>query len=127
MVKVFLREIVGSVESIGGVGFFTRWARALWQINAGALSEEFDRLHKGDSVDFLKEFEYIASNSTAEAMIDLAVGVDTERWRFLVMERAEPKKIPAFFTQMHVFGDHVYNVGGVANALENVFGYAWHC
>jgi hypothetical protein len=60
-------------------------------------------------------------------MIDLAVGVDTERWRFLVMERAEPKKIPPLFTQMHVFGDHVYNVGGVANALEDVFGYAWHC
>ena len=60
-------------------------------------------------------------------MVDLAIWIDAERRGFFLVEGAQAEKIAALLGQLDVFGDHFDDVGGVANALENVFGYAWHC
>ena len=127
MVEVFLRQVVGAVESVGGIGFFARRPRVIGQADAGALGEEFDRFDKGDAVDLLDKLEDIAPYFAAEAVVDLPVGVDAEGWGFFLVERAETKKVAALLGELDVFGDHFDDIGGVANALENVFRYAWHC
>ena len=127
VMKVFLRQVVGAVESVGGIGVLSRWSRALGEADIGALGEKVDRFDKGDAVDLLDKHEDIASDAAAGAVVDLAIGVDAEGRGVFLVERAETEKVAALLGELDVFGDHVDDIGGVANALENVFGYAWHC
>ena len=60
-------------------------------------------------------------------MVNLAVGVYTERRRILDVKRAETKEIAPLLAKLDVFGNHVDDIGGVADAFKCFFGYEWHC
>ena len=68
----------------------------------------------------MDEFEYIAPDATAEAVVELAVGINAERGGFFVVKRAEAGVVAALLDELDVFGDQVDDVGGVADALEDV-------
>ena len=56
------------------------------------------------------EFENVAADAAAEAVVDLLHGMHGERRRFLGMKRAQADEILAAFFQAHVFADHADDV-----------------
>ena len=60
------------------------------QLHAIALGEQLERPFEVDALGLLHEREHIARRLAAEAVVDLLRGVDAERGRSLLVERAQP-------------------------------------
>ena len=67
---------------------------------------------------FHDEFENIAADAAAEAVVNLFHWMDGERWRFFLVEGAEACEIRAAFFQADVFADDADDVRLLLNAFR---------
>ena len=105
-------------------GFFGRSEFALGKGDAGLLRDGADRFREADVLDFLDEGEDVAVLVAAEAVEELAAGVDAEGRGFFFVEGAEPGKIlRAGFFQAHVFPDNLDDVGLFFDVLGEIGGH----
>ena len=76
-------------RSRGFFGFLGGGIAGFGQRDAQLLRDQADGFREGDVLDLLDEAEDVSGNAAAEAVIELARGVDGERRRFLAVEGAE--------------------------------------
>jgi len=73
------------------------------------------RLREVNVLVFLDEGEHVAALMTAEAMEDLAMGVDVEARRLLLVKRAERDEVGSGSLERQVRPDHIHDVAGSAD------------
>jgi hypothetical protein len=97
------------------------WILALaLDLHAVALAQRLDRLREAEPLLLLDESEQVPTRLASEAVIDLLLRVDGERWRALLMERAQPGEPLAGPTQVGVRGDDLDDVRRVGDALDRL-------
>ena len=112
-------EELGALAGSGG--FFGRGELALGQGDADLLRDDADGLREGDVLDFADEAEDVARSLAAEAVVELAHGVDGEGRRFFLVEGAEAGVVlRAGLAQADVALDHLDDVGLLLDGLGEV-------
>src|SRR5581483_8861645 len=86
--------------------------------DAGALGEAAHGVHERDALELLDEGEDVAALVAAEAVKNLALGIDVEAGRLLAVEGAERGEIGAGALEGHVGADDIDDVTGGANLLN---------
>ena len=115
-------EKLAALAMLGG--FFGRSEFALGEGDAGLLRDGADGFRESDVLDFLDEGEDVAMLVAAEAVEELAAGVDREGRGFFFVEGAEPGKVlRAGFFQAHVFPDDLDDVGLFFDVLGEIGGH----
>src|ERR1035437_4943477 len=69
-------------------------------------------------LEFLDEAEHVPALVAAEAMENLAVGIDVEAGGLLFVKRAERDEIGPGALERHVRPDHIHDVAGSADLFE---------
>ena len=64
----------------------------------------------GDFSISITNLKNVAAHAAPEAVINLPHRMHAERWRFFLMERAQPSEILPGLFQAHVFADHADDV-----------------
>ncbi len=90
------------------------------QLYAVALGEQLDRLLEREALGRLDEPDRIARLATAEAVVELVLGVDRERGCALVVEGAEAGIARAHAPQVRAGADELQDVDGLLDALDRV-------
>src|SRR4029077_13692154 len=93
---------------------------ALRHRDAGAAREQLDGLEEAHLLGLLHELEHVAADLAREAVVELAFGVDRERRRLLVVERAPAHEVPAHALERHRLADQLHDVGRRAHTLDPV-------
>ena len=88
-----------------------------FQRDARALRQPPHRIHELNILDFLDEVEHVPALATAETMENLALRIDVEAWRLLLVKRAEGHEVHARTLERHIGADNVHDVAGGANLL----------
>ncbi len=105
----------------GSGGFFRRGELALGQGDAAFLGDDADGLREADVLDFADEAEDVAGGLAAEAVVELAHGVDGEGGGFFLVEGAEAGVVlRAGFAQADVALDDLDDVGLLLDGLGEV-------
>ena len=74
-------------------------------------------IREREILDLHDEVDDAAALAAAEAVVDLLIGRNGERWRFLAVERAQAEEVrPALFCQPDVLTHHVHNVVALGRA-----------
>ncbi|MCU0313384.1 MAG: hypothetical protein MUC84_04905 [Solirubrobacteraceae bacterium] len=94
--------------------------------HAVAVGEVLHRLAERQPLGQLDELEEVAALAAAEAVEDLLLGVDAERRRALVVERAGAHPLVPGAAQLGLRAHEVEHVGRVADALDRLGGVAGH-
>src|SRR5271154_3583562 len=101
--------------------FFAFLGRALSWLrdgDAAFFGDHANRFRKRTLFHFHHEFEDVAADPAAEAMVDLLGGVDGKRRRFFRMEWAEAGEILTTLFQAHVFADDANDVRLLLHAIR---------
>ena len=107
----------------GFLGLAGRGVTRLGQRNAQLLRDEADGFGESNVFDFLDEAENVAGDAASEAMIELARGVDGERWRLLTMEWAESGIVlRAGLLQLDVVADDADDVRLLLDRVREIAG-----
>ena len=88
------------------------------QLDPVAVGEQLDRLGEAEPLLLLDELDRVAADPAAEAVVELLLGVDRERRRALLVERAEADPAGALAAQVGVGGDHLDDVGRLLDPLQ---------
>ena len=105
----------------GSGGFFGGRELAFGEGNADLLSNDADGFGEADVLDFGDEAEDVARGLAAEAVVELADGVDGEGGRLFLVEGAETGVVlRAGLAQADVSLDHLYDVGLLLDGLGEV-------
>ena len=105
-------------------GFFGRSEFALREGDAAFLGDGADRFREADVFDFLDEGEDVAVLVAAEAVEELAAGVDAEGGGFFLVEGAEAVEVlRAGFFEADVFSDDFDDVGLFFDVLGEIGGH----
>ena len=105
-------------------GFFRRGEFAFGERDTAFLRDGTDGLGEADVLDFLDEGEDVAMLMAAEAIEELAAGVDAERRRFFLVEGAEAVVVlRAGFAEADVVPDDFDDVGLFFNLLGEIDGH----
>ena len=123
----------GSVEQLeqasGAPALVGRARILLLELQAHAVAVG-EVLHRADELETLgvhDEVEGVAGGLAAEAVIDLARGADTERWRALVVEGTQPDVgVGTRAAQLRPRAHQVHHVDGITDPLLGVRGVASH-
>ena len=75
-----------------------------------ARGQFLDRIDEGEILVFADEGDGVAALAAAEAMVELPLGIDVERGRFLVVERAQRLERRAGALDLDVGADHVHDI-----------------
>ncbi len=102
------------------IAYFT----VVGELDARLLGAVFQGFRERPPLVLHEEGEYISSLAAAEAVEELAVGVDIKRRRLLGMKRAESDEIVPASTQRHILADHRDDVGGLFDLIfDDVVGH----
>ena len=115
-------------EGVVGAAFDLRPSRAFARdLQAGGVRQGLDRFRKGKAVDLHEKAQHRAVGAAAEAVV--AVRVDVERGRLLLMEWTQPGVAVAGFAQLHATADDFHRVDAfkqpVDERLRNQAGHRW--
>ncbi|MNP09559.1 hypothetical protein D3C76_1016710 [compost metagenome] len=110
------RRIGGLARLVRAPAFFPG------DFHPGGLGQFFDSLGEVQVVVVHDEAEGIAASAAAEAVVELLVGADAERRRFLFMERAAGRVVLARFLHLQARADHVDDVGAVQEVVNKALG-----
>lgn len=94
----------------------------LRQVDTSALGQVDHCFSEIDPVHLLDEPEDVASRITAEAFIELKLGIDVEGGSFLPVEGAEAHKVAPGLLQLNMLRDHLDNIDGFSDTLEGFQG-----
>ena len=92
------------------------------QPDAGALGEHPRRRGKIHVLVLHHELEHVAARAAAEAVINLSLGVDVERGRLFLMERAKRLVRGTAALELEVCADDLDDVVRASDVFENVLG-----
>ena len=107
-------------------GFFRAVELALGQRDVALLSDDADGFRESYILNLADEGENVAGNAAAEAVVELADGVDGERGRLFFMERAEAGVVlRASFFEAHVFADDLDDVSLLLHGLGEIRHGRW--
>ena len=106
----------------GGVPLFE------FERNIGALGQGLDGSQEIHAFVELEEFEDVAARAATEALEYLALRIDVERGRLLLVKRAAGfEAVGAGAFQGDVGADHIHNVIAEADFIDDSFWDACHC
>ena len=86
--------------------------------DACPVAKEAHGLHIVEVFDAADEVDHLAARPAAEAIVALVFGIDGERGRFFVMERAQPDQILAAPPQLDVAGNDLLDVAAGTQLLQ---------
>ena len=98
--------------------FFGRAIARCRNGDAAFFGDNADGFGKRALFHFHDKFEDVAADVAAEAVVDLAQGMNVKRRRFLGVERAESAKILPRLLQLDVFADHANDVRLLLNTIR---------
>ena len=98
--------------------FFGRVLSGLRDGDAAFFRDDSNRFWKRTLFHFHDEFEDVAADAAAEAVINLFGRVDGERWRFFRVKRAQAGEILAALFQADVFADDADDVRLLLHAIR---------
>jgi hypothetical protein len=104
------------VLEVAGVFLAGGWVKL--DGDAGAFRETADGFDEGEIFEFLDEGEDVAALVAAEAMKDLAVGIDVETGGLFLVEGAERHEVRAGAFQGDEGADDIDDVIGGADLFE---------
>ena len=108
------------------IGWLPRFVRAATffagDFHAGGFGQVLNRLGEIQVVVVHEKAEGVATGAATEAVIELLVRADAERWGFLFMERAAGSVVLAGLFQLHARADHVDDVGAVQEVVNKALG-----
>ncbi len=128
--ELLLKPLAGGLVKIeqkaAGAGlarFLRRVELGLGRGDAELLGDGANGLRKGDVLDFLDEGEDVSGDSAAEAVEELAAGVDGKRRRFFAVEGTKTGVVlgPGF-AQLYIFADDADDVGLLLDGVSEVSG-----
>ncbi len=90
--------------------FFGRALSGLRDCDAAFLRDDPNRFRERALFHFHDEFEDVAADTAAEAVVNLFGGMHSERRRLFRVERAQAREILAALFQAHVFADNADDV-----------------
>ena len=97
------------------------------ELDVRALGEPLERRAEVEPLRLHGEREHVAARAAAEAVVELLDGIDAERRRPLLVERAQAGQPPlAGGLELGAGADELDEVDGVADALARVAGVARH-
>ena len=88
------------------------------QRDLGPVGQPPHRLREINVLVFLDEGEHVAALVAAEAMEDLAVGIDVEAGALLLVKRAERDEVGPGALERQVRPDHIHDVAGSADLFK---------
>jgi hypothetical protein len=95
-----------------GFGFFPR------HFQAGIPGQDLYCLGKIHTIEFLNEADGIATGTTAKTVIELLLGLNTERRSLFVMEGAAGGVVLAGLFQAHPFVDYLDNIDPMQQVVD---------
>ena len=90
------------------------------QLDAIAVRQRLHGLAETEPFLLLHEPEHVAPRLAPEAVVELLPGVDRERRRALLVERAQPRVALAAAPQLGVRRNDLDDVGGVLDPLDRL-------
>jgi hypothetical protein len=106
---------------MGAAGRVARVLRLALELYPVAVGQRLQRAREVEPLGLHHEREDVAAGAASEAVVELLDGVDPERRRALVVERAQPLEPPhARLPQLRPRADELLEVDRVADPLAGV-------
>ena len=96
------------------------------ELDPVAVGQQLHRLGESEPLLLLDEFDRVAADPAAEAVVELLLRVDRERWGPLLVERAEADHPRSLALEVGMGGDDLDDVGRLLHPLEAVGGDQRH-
>ena len=88
--------------------------------HARLLGQQLHGLLEVERLRLLHELEGVSTLATAEAVVELVLGIHRKRGRALVVERAEPGPTRAHPSQIRLLAHQLDHVHGLAHPVDRV-------
>ncbi|MBP1779825.1 MAG: hypothetical protein H6Q86_5836 [candidate division NC10 bacterium] len=122
LAKVLERQAVNLQQRQAGVGLARPRAARRGERHPRPVRQKPDRLHEAETFVLHQKRDGVSAFPAAEAVEDLPLGIDHERWGFLRVERAQALVRPPRRAQREVRSDELHDIGPPEDFRDDVLG-----